>query len=529
MKWFSRFLPVAIAGLLSGCAHPPPPMMSAYNPQSPVEICAGGECGLAGEKFALDDVAKAVGEMFRANGPGVWDFCPANRHDRRCTGSQLSYPVYGIITATGFVPGGALRAGARYDGKRSVRFGVNIPTIVFDSPSICDDARSTLSVRSSNNILWQSNPYLCSWGGGAKNIKAEGRYGIDYIDFDRGVMGGEFIIRVSEGGNGYTQGYAVTKLSVGMQEVREVWLRPKGAQPRIIAQPRVPIAPPPVAAAPRKRVSASARFPQSPANLTFRKGPQRPDDIAVIIGNADYARQGNDVPDVVPAYADAAGFKRYVTQALGVREGNIIELRDATGAQMARVFGTATDHRGQLHDWVVPGVSRVWVYYAGHGAPAIGEGASYLVPSDADASRIQLNGYALDTLYRNLGQLPAKSISVVLEACFSGASQSGSVIDAASAIYARPREVTVPPGVTVIAAGAPDQIASWEEDKSHSLFTKYYLMGMSGEADKSPYGNGDGQVAYSELDAYLKRTMTYYARRYYGRDQTAQIVVGKAR
>ncbi|MBL6946582.1 MAG: caspase family protein [Rhodospirillales bacterium] len=531
MKWFSRFFPVAIAGFLAGCAHPPPPMMSAYNPVSPVEICAGGECGLAGEKFALDDVAKAIGEMFRANGPGVWDFCVANRHDRRCVKSQLSYPVYGIITATGYVPGGALRAGARYDGKRAVRFGVNIPTIVFDTPSVCDDARSNLSVRSPNNILWQSNPYMCSWGGGPKNIKAEGRYGIDYIDFDRGVMGGEFIIRVSEGGNGYTEGYAVTKLSVGMQEVREVWLRPKGAVPRVIAQPSVPTVsqPPQVAAAPSKPPAASARFPQKSVDVSFRKGAPRPDDIAVIIGNADYAKHGNDVPDVVPAYADAAGFKRYVMQALGVREGNIIELRDATGAQMARVFGTPADHRGQLYDWVVPGVSRVWIYYAGHGAPAAREGTSYLVPIDADGSRIQLNGYALDTLYRNLGHLPAKSTSVVLEACFSGASQAGTVIDAASAIYARPREAKVPAGVTVIAAGAPDQIASWEKDKSQSLFTKYFLTGMSGEADKSPFGNGDGQVAHAELDAYLKRTMTYYARRYYGRDQTAQIVVGGVR
>ncbi len=35
--------------------------------------------------------------------------------------------------------------------------------------------------------------------------------------------------------------------------------------------------------------------------------------------------------------------------------------------------------------------------------------------------------------------------------------------------------------------------------------------------------------AHQELDAYLKDTLTYFARRYYGRDQAAQIVVGKGR
>ena len=49
---------------------------------------------------------------------------------------------------------------------------------------------------------------------------------------------------------------------------------------------------------------------------------------------------------------------------------------------------------------------------------------------------------------------------------------------------------------------------------------------MSGEGDKAPYGNGDGKVTYKELGKYIEGTMTYFARRYYGRDQKAQIVRG---
>ena len=275
--------------------------------------------------------------------------------------------------------------------------------------------------------------------------------------------------------------------------------------------------------------TAGARFPESPVEISFPESPSRPDDIAVIIGNANYSKQAKDIPDVTPAYADAESFRRYALTALGVREGNIIFIKDATNANLLRVFGSDKDHRGQLYDWVVAGESRIWIYYAGHGAPAGKSGSSYLVPTDADASRIQLNGYPLATLYNNLGNLPAQSVTVVLEACFSGASQTGSVINAASGIYVRPKAVSVPAGVTVIAAGAPDEIASWEEDKSHGLFTKYYLTGMGGEADKSPFGNSDGQVTFPELESYLNRTMTYFARRYYGRDQTAQIVVGGSR
>ncbi|MBC8158050.1 MAG: caspase family protein, partial [Alphaproteobacteria bacterium] len=276
-------------------------------------------------------------------------------------------------------------------------------------------------------------------------------------------------------------------------------------------------------------VPDASRFPRRSTVAGFPPGRPRPDDVAVIIGNADYSKLGLDLPDVVPAYADAEGVKRYVVQSLGIREGNIIDLRDATGAQFSRVFGTDTNHKGQLFDWVRPGLSRVFVYYAGHGAPGGGGGGSYLVPTDADGARIRLNGYPLQTLYRNLGRLPAERITVVLEACFSGVSQAGAVVPRASGVYVQARAPEIPANVTVISAGTAEQVASWEEDESHGLFTKYYLKAVAGEADAKRYGNGDGHVSTGELEAYLKDTLTYYARRYYGRDQTPQVVKGRAR
>ena len=285
--------------------------------------------------------------------------------------------------------------------------------------------------------------------------------------------------------------------------------------------------PPSVAEVPSTSAKPSAspqsRFSETPVAVEFARAPVRDDDIAVIIGNGDYTTQGKDIPDVTPAYADAAGIKRYVTQALGVREGNIIHLKDATSAQLVRVFGSHDDPRGQLYNWVHPeGHSRVFVYYAGHGAPGDAAGNAYLIPVDAHSQHIALNGYPLARLYKNLAHLPAESVTVVLEACFSGASSGGTVVPKSSRITVGPAPV-VPERVTLMAAGGADQLASWEEDESHSLFTKYFLLGMSGQADQPPAGNGDGQVAMGELESYLKKTLTYFARRYYGRDQVAQI------
>jgi hypothetical protein len=263
---------------------------------------------------------------------------------------------------------------------------------------------------------------------------------------------------------------------------------------------------------------SKSEFPNKSINVNFKSIRKKRDDIAVIIGNANYKKQGKDIPNVNPAYADAEGIKQYFMKAKGIKEGNIIYLKDATNAQLLSVFGNEKSHKGKLFNYIKPKKSNVYIYYAGHGAPGE-EGDAYLVPTDTDSQTIQFTGYQLSTLYSNLGKLPAKSVTIILEACFSGGSQSGSLISKASPINITPKKTMIPANVKVIAAGSERQMASWEQDSSHSLFTKYFLKAMSGEGDV----NKDGKVSDAELKEYLSDTMTYYARRYYGRDQKVQI------
>jgi hypothetical protein len=269
---------------------------------------------------------------------------------------------------------------------------------------------------------------------------------------------------------------------------------------------------------------AAEAFPTQPVAVQFRPGKASPDDIAVIIGNANYKATAKDIQDVVPAYADAEGMRLYAMQALGIKSENVILIKDAKLKDMVATFGSENNPKGKLFHWVKPDTSNVFIYYSGHGAPNSDGSSSYLVPTDAEAALIDLSGYSLKTLYANLGKLPAKSVTVVLEACFSGATQTGMLIKNASPIYQKSVQEIVPASLTVISAGSGDQIASWEQDKSHGLFTKYYLLGMAGAADKVPYGNEDDKVSAEELAAYLKATMTYQAQRYYGREQTAQML-----
>lgn len=237
--------------------------------------------------------------------------------------------------------------------------------------------------------------------------------------------------------------------------------------------------------------------------------------VAVIIGNKTYHGR---IPAVDYAHNDAEAIKRYVIDVLGYRDGNIIDLRNASKAQIEGVFGNKDTHKGKLFNWMRPGRSDVTVFYSGHGVPGMKDKQGYLLPVDGDANLAEITGYSLDLLYKNLGKLPAKSVTVYLDTCFSGNTNAGMVVRGTSGISVTAKPIKASLKLTVLTAAAGDQVASWDDKAKHGLFTNYLLDALYGKAD-----NGDGQVTLAEVQGYLSDEMSYQARRRYGREQTPTI------
>jgi uncharacterized caspase-like protein len=150
------------------------------------------------------------------------------------------------------------------------------------------------------------------------------------------------------------------------------------------------------------------------------------------------------------------------------------------------------------------------------------DGREYLLPVDGDPNAPELKGYPAQLLYKNLALLDARSVTVILDACFSGESPGGALVRDASGIRVTPKD-SVSEGITVMAAAGQSQIASWDKDAQHGLFTRHLIEGLSGAADDDRYGNADNRVTVEEIHGYLDREMTYAARRQYGRDQQAMV------
>jgi uncharacterized caspase-like protein len=165
----------------------------------------------------------------------------------------------------------------------------------------------------------------------------------------------------------------------------------------------------------------------------------------------------------------------------------------------------------------------VTVFYSGHGVPGLKDRRGYLLPVDADPNLVEINGYPVDLLYKNLGKIPAKSTTVYLDACFSGDSPKGMIIRATSGISVAAKMPVNVGKMVVITAAQKDQFASWDDDAKLGLFTKHLLEALKGAADGEDYGNGDGNVTVAEVNQYLDDEMSYQARRRYNRRQKASV------
>lgn len=243
------------------------------------------------------------------------------------------------------------------------------------------------------------------------------------------------------------------------------------------------------------------------------------DAIAVVIGNKDYKEK--DIPSVEYAINDVKLVKKYLINTFGFNPDNILYYENATQSDLYSLFGSKENYKGKLYNYVKEGKSDVFVYYSGHGAPDPESKQGYFVPIDCDPYLVTLNGYSLNTFYENLSKINYKSLTVVIDACFSGSSDKGTLLKNVSPVFITVENpFSTKENTTVFTSASGDQVSSWYPEKRHSLFTYYFLKGLKGEADL----NTDKTITIGEMKNYIMDNVPYMARRLNNREQTPQVI-----
>lgn len=232
-------------------------------------------------------------------------------------------------------------------------------------------------------------------------------------------------------------------------------------------------------------------------------GLKRPDTYVVIIANENY--KNTEVQTVPFAHRDGQVFSEYCKKVLGVSKEHIKLTKDATSSEMRSIIRDLARRADMSPDKL-----NIIFYYAGHGNPDIPNNKSYLVPTDVRANNYE-ECIALDRLYSDFDQMKAKSVTVFLDACFSGASRTGQMM--MSGRYVRKEQADVKPaGKTIVfSASSGEEAANSYNEKKHGYFTYFLLKALQ---------DSRGNITYAELKDRLERDVKICAFDVESKDQT---------
>ena len=159
----------------------------------------------------------------------------------------------------------------------------------------------------------------------------------------------------------------------------------------------------------------------------------------------------------------------------------------------------------------------------------------FLIPYDVGKDWISEDGYSLNKLYRDLAQLKARSVTVILDACFSGSSRLSEVYESQSIanqkfVIMDPSEMEQPwlnnPDFRVFTSSRGDQTSQANDRTQSGRFTYYLAVGLQGDADK----DANGKVTMSELVDFVtasvdKETSGKQTPQFYGnRDFVVEVI-----
>ena len=230
-----------------------------------------------------------------------------------------------------------------------------------------------------------------------------------------------------------------------------------------------------------------------------------PKTFAVIIANENYQR----VAEVPYARNDGEIFRQYCVKTLGIPERNIHFSTNATLNNIkadVRWLKQVIDAYG--------GEARVIFYYAGHGIPDEAQKTAYLLPIDGFGNDVS-TGYKLDDLYSTLGNLPSKSVTVFLDACFSGANRDGQMLASARGVAIKAKSSAPVGNMVVFSAAQGDETAYPNNEQQHGMFT-YYLLKKIKETE--------GNVTYKDLGDYVTDNVHKQSIVVNGKSQTPMVV-----
>ena len=209
-----------------------------------------------------------------------------------------------------------------------------------------------------------------------------------------------------------------------------------------------------------------------------------PNTFVIIFANENY----KNVASVPFAKNDGSIFQKYCQKTLGIPVTNIHYVENASYNDIRIQLAWLKDVCDAFE-----GKASLIVYYAGHGIPDEASKSAYLLPIDGDGRYVQ-SAYKIDDLYQKLGAMNAKSVTVFMDACFSGSKREEGMLASARAVAIKVKSGEPQGNMVVFSAAQEDETAYPDNEQQHGMFT-YYLLKKLQETK--------GDVTLRDLGTYV--------------------------
>ncbi len=226
--------------------------------------------------------------------------------------------------------------------------------------------------------------------------------------------------------------------------------------------------------------------------------------VAIVIGIEQYK---NFAPAPYAAN-DANIMKDYFKNILGINKVYTYTDDDVSGFFFDNTFNP---EYGELQKAIVKGQTDLFVFYSGHGMPSKDGETVYLFPSDGRMEALDRQGYDLNKFYQNLESLGAKSVTIFLDACFSGVSRTTETYEtqnlvAMKGVSIKPK-IMQPwqdnPNFTVFSSSGYEETSLGFDLAETGLFTYFVCAGLMGNADTDK----NQKITSKELKDYVSKNV----------------------
>jgi len=228
--------------------------------------------------------------------------------------------------------------------------------------------------------------------------------------------------------------------------------------------------------------------------------------FAVVIGNETYSKE----IQVKHALNDARIFKQYLLKTLGLPANNIHYVENAT-------YGQILDALKWINDVIKAynGQAKIIFYYAGHGMPDEQSKSAFILPVDGN-SQNTASAVKLADVYGKLTEFPSASVTVFLDACFSGATRetNGTMLADGRGVKIKPKTDLLTGNLVVFSAATGDETAFPYAEKQHGMFTYFLLKKLQ---------DTKGAATLNELSSYVITNVTQQSVVVNKKSQTPQV------